>query len=177
MLLTVNVDLSKRPNHHVFHIFHAFDISAILRKLHIIRTLGGIAILYRKGPEAAGACDPTGKRGLISHGLKRCSEDLSVEFKELAIAMGEAIQDLRAGNIQGALKGRPETNKRAYKRALKVARGGSDSARKSLGFQKKVRFLSDEDVKEVLRELEKEELEECQSSGVTQPSLPMLIPS
>ena len=136
----------------------------MLRKLHIIRALGGIVILYQKGPEAAGACDPTGKRGLMSHGLEKFRDDMRVESKELAIAIGEAIQDLRAGDIKRALKGRPERNKRAYKRVLKVARGGSESARKSLGFQKKVRFLSDEDVEEVLRELEREELEECQSS-------------
>lgn len=133
----------------------------------------GVGALYQKGPAHAAACDPAGRKNRISYhvalNIEKVGETWQLALKdfreECSIALAdikEQMQDLCVGNFRQAWQGRDETRKKRYKRYL-LRTQGTDRytkwnwyAKTMIAFEKGINYITDEEEKEVLREIEEE---------------------
>lgn len=84
-----------------------------------------VRTLYREGPRAIGAYDPNGHSSQTSYAWHRWAADFAEERQILKRKVQERYEDIRDRKWKDAERGRRETAKELYDRALELKRQGA----------------------------------------------------
>ncbi|KAL2072448.1 hypothetical protein VTL71DRAFT_11791 [Oculimacula yallundae] len=101
-----------------------------------------IRVLYKKGPLAPGAQDPTGAMGPWEYAGSKLSSDLKESWQMLSRAIKELGHDISGGNFRSALEGRADTKKEFFLKAKKEMDEGSGFGKAFLYFHATVLYGS-----------------------------------